>query len=91
MTKLEILNKHIDFSKDGVIDREDALKAMQEYADQQLSIQGVVHSAYLCKDVNGEDCMVVAENIADVFDKLEKITPCPDDVTVSGKSTRVYY
>ena len=41
MTKLEILNKHIDFSKDGVIERENALQAMQEYADQQFSLYGV--------------------------------------------------
>lgn len=32
-TALEILNKHIDFSKDGVIDREQALKAMEEYSE----------------------------------------------------------
>ena len=44
MTKLEILNKHIYFSKDGVIDRTDALQAMQEYADQQLILHGVVSS-----------------------------------------------
>jgi hypothetical protein len=34
--RLEILNKYIDFSKDGVIEREHIVKAMQEYADLQL-------------------------------------------------------
>lgn len=43
-TKLEILNRHIDFSKDGVIERVDAMEAMQEYADQQLRLYGVVKS-----------------------------------------------
>ena len=33
MKQLEILNKNIDFSKDGVIERDDAIKAMNEYAE----------------------------------------------------------
>jgi hypothetical protein len=32
-SRFEILNKYIDFSKDGVIEREEAIKAMQEYAE----------------------------------------------------------
>ena len=39
--RLEILNKYIDFSKDGVIEREQIVKAMQEYADLQLQQTGV--------------------------------------------------
>ena len=34
--RIEILNKYIDFLKDGVIEREEIIKAMQEYADLQL-------------------------------------------------------
>ena len=33
-TPLEILNKHIDFSKDGIVERESSIKAMEEYAAQ---------------------------------------------------------
>lgn len=33
-TALEILNKHIDFSEDGIIHREKAIEAMEEYASQ---------------------------------------------------------
>lgn len=33
-TALEILNSKIDFSKDGIIDREKAIEAMNEYAVQ---------------------------------------------------------
>lgn len=32
-SRFEILNKYIDFSKDGIIEREEAIKAMQEYAE----------------------------------------------------------
>lgn len=32
-SRIEILNKYIDFSKDGIIEREQAIKAMQEYAE----------------------------------------------------------
>ena len=32
-SRIEILNKYIDFSKDGIIEREEAIKAMQEYAE----------------------------------------------------------
>ncbi len=32
-SRLEILNKYIDFSKDGVMEREEIIKAMQEYAE----------------------------------------------------------
>ena len=32
-SRIEILNKYIDFSKDGVMDREEIIKAMQEYAE----------------------------------------------------------
>ena len=39
--RLEILNKYIDFSKDGIIEREQIVKAMQEYADLQLQQTGV--------------------------------------------------
>jgi hypothetical protein len=46
--KLEILNKYIDFSKDGVIKREDALKAMQEYADLQLLQTAVIYQLCEC-------------------------------------------
>lgn len=93
MTTSEVLKtdkKLHDFLQDNLL-RGRVEKLMEEYHKQKLSLCSVVHSAYLCKDVNGEDCMIVAENIADAFDKLEKITPCPEDVTVSGKSTRVYY
>ena len=31
---LEILNRHINFSKDGIIERSEAIKAMQEYASE---------------------------------------------------------
>jgi hypothetical protein len=31
-SRIEILNKYIDFSKDGIIEREEIIKAMQEYA-----------------------------------------------------------
>lgn len=33
-TELEILNSKIDFSQDGIIDRQKAIEAMQEYAEQ---------------------------------------------------------
>jgi len=46
--KLEILNKYIDFSKDGVIEREDVLKAMQEYADLQLLQTAVIYQLCEC-------------------------------------------
>lgn len=32
-SRIEILNKYIDFSKDGVMEREEIIKAMQEYAE----------------------------------------------------------
>lgn len=41
-SRIEILNKYIDFSKDGVIEREEAIKAMQEYAE-------LYHTAKLSK------------------------------------------
>ena len=44
--RLEILNKYIDFSKDGVIEREQFVKAMQEYADLQLQQTSVSGSTY---------------------------------------------
>lgn len=46
---------------------------------------------WLCKNVNGEDAFIVADNIADVFDKLEDITPNPEVVEVSRKSTTIYF
>ena len=46
--RLEILNKYIDFSKDGVIEREQIVKAMQEYADLQLQQTGVNGSFFKC-------------------------------------------
>ena len=32
-SRIEILNKYIDFSKDGIMEREEIIKAMQEYAE----------------------------------------------------------
>lgn len=62
-----------------------------KWLEEQLSIHVFSNSAYLCKNVNGEDAIIMAENIADVFDKLEDITPTPEFVEVSGKSTTVYH
>ena len=36
-SRLAILNKYIDFSKDGVMEREEIIKAMQEYAELYYS------------------------------------------------------
>jgi hypothetical protein len=60
--KLEILNKYIDFSKDGVIEREDALKAMQEYADLQLQQTGVSCSFYEIK-IDKADSEIINEKL----------------------------
>lgn len=57
---------------------------------KNLCIVDVSNSAYLCKNVNGEDAVIIAENIASVFDKLEDITPVPEYVEVRGKSITVY-
>jgi hypothetical protein len=43
-SRIEILNKYIDFSKDGVIEREEIIKAMQEYAE--------LYYLAKCKNVN---------------------------------------
>jgi hypothetical protein len=50
----------------------------------------VVSSGYLCKNVNGEDAVIIAENIASAFDKLEDITPYPESVEMQGKSINLY-
>ncbi len=42
-TPLEILNKHIDFSKDDLITREQAIKAMEEYKDQDAPISAFAY------------------------------------------------
>jgi hypothetical protein len=36
-SRIEILNKYIDFSKDGIMEREEIIKAMQEYAELYYS------------------------------------------------------
>lgn len=57
-TALEILNKYIDFKEDGIIDRKEAIKAMEEYAkqfsasqhtvvtDKQIKEQSIFYSDY---------------------------------------------
>lgn len=68
---------------------EDVFKAMESYHKHQMSKE--LETAYICKRVNGEDAVVIAENIAEVFDKLEDITPNPEEVEVSGTSVKIYY
>lgn len=68
-------------------------KCMEEYHQAKLKllgIAGVSGSAYICQNVNGEEAIVFAENIAGVFDKLEEICPDSSDVKVAGKSTPHY-
>ncbi len=57
MIQLKILNKHIDFTKDGIIEREDAIKAMNEYAE-------IYHQAKL-KLLNIDDVSPVNIEIKD--------------------------
>lgn len=64
-------------------------RSSSEYKEQ-CNTPVVGNSAYLCKNVNGEDAVIIAENIASVFDKLEDITPAPEYVEVGGKSITVY-
>jgi CRISPR type III-B/RAMP module RAMP protein Cmr1 len=51
-TALEILNKYIDFSKDGIIEREGAIKAMQEYATILLRKQAEAITEIIAKQYN---------------------------------------
>lgn len=79
------------YKKEGTISHYQNRKLAEYKQIKQLLLHNVSNSAYLCKNVNGEDAIIMAENIADVFDKLEDITPTPEVVEVSGKSTTVYH
>lgn len=57
-TALEILNAHIDFSKDGVIEREEAIKAMEEYALQEMNKIGIEMIEYINKQLKDEGIKV---------------------------------
>ena len=56
--RLEILNKYIDFSKDGVIEREQIVKAMHEYADLQLQQTGVSSSFKTKEYAEGSEIVI---------------------------------
>lgn len=82
LTLLERTNDLSTYGKELI----NEYKAIKE----QLRLHNVSGSAYLCKNVNGDDAIVFAENIAGVFDKLEDITPNSDDVEVIGRSIPHY-
>tara|TARA_R110002073_G_scaffold63279_3_gene158482 strand:+ start:3892 stop:4242 length:351 start_codon:yes stop_codon:yes gene_type:complete len=70
-----------------------AIKILTTNADtgeKQCNLPVVSGSAYICQNVNGEEAIVFADNIAGVFDKLEEICPDSSDVKVAGKSTPHY-
>ena len=82
--RLEILNKHIDFSKDGVIEREQIVKAMQEYTDLQLQQTGVSSSFKTKEYPNGSEIVInkisvnysqINEEDTDIDDNL-KLSIC---------------
>lgn len=74
------------------IENEEGLKEIVDYCHELQKVKNLTTprvrcSAYLCKNVNGEDAIIFANNIAGVFDKLDDITPNPELVEVAGKST----
>lgn len=62
----------------------------RELASNTEIIDNVSGTCYFCHNVNGEDAIIIAENIGEVFDKLDDITPNSEDVEVSGTSMTYY-
>lgn len=83
-----------DFTEHKTKDVIDIVLAWEEKrlneAKATLPINSISGSAYICQNVNGEEAIVFADNIAGVFDKLEEICPDSSDVKVAGKSTPHY-
>lgn len=59
--------------------------------EKQLGKSNNISNGYFCKNLNGEDAVIVADCISDVFDKLDDITPNPEQVKVSSKSIALYF
>lgn len=53
-TALEILNNYIYFNKDGIIERENAIKAMEEYASQFTSPIDTLREGWVSVNVEPE-------------------------------------
>ena len=96
MTAREIAEKYVYGKHNALTDKqevEDMIKDIAEYSkaiNENSVIPDVSLSCYLFK-VDGEDCFVLGENIADAIDRLEKEEPNAEYELVHSKSLDCIY
>ncbi len=72
---LEILNKHINFCKDGIIERDSAIKAMEQYHERRsLNSQDLKNELskfieWYWREVHGKPCDYRASDIVNAYGK----------------------
>ena len=62
----------------------------EQVVKNNVALDDVSLSCYIATNVNGEDVVIVAKNIAEAFDKLEKICPDSEGAAISNKSYDLY-
>ena len=90
MTKLDELMSYLLSDEMIQIRGLSAYKKLVAKGKELQQNQTVVTNGYLAENVDGEDIIIEANNIADAFDKLDDISPNHDEILISCKSYEIH-